>query len=249
MLERKKFLRLAGSSLSLVLALSVCGFGAPVDSSVGAAESKNLKEASGGEAVIVLNEQLFNKLLDAIFAELRPPTFSLSQLTRENQDPFAFASYREVTTSECGNSIQLEREIGGTKTAVRFRDGRITAQLAFSGTYNVALAGCVKFHGWADTNLNLYFDTARQSLSARFNVEDLHLLGVPSMAGGALVPLVQSALDQRINPLQILQTSQLSARLPVAGSGGSLQMRAADVRPEVIKDELRLHITYEFRKE
>jgi hypothetical protein len=202
------------------------------------------------EAIVILNEQFFNSLLDAIFSQLRPPSFPLNVVKQQKSEPrIVTAAFSEHPLADCPNLIELKKEAGGVKTRVSFANGKISAPMAFSGTYNIALLGCMRFEGWANTELTLYFDQARQTLSGRLNVEDIQLNGVPSLAGSVLVPLVQSSIDNRINPLQILQATQLTARLPILASGGSLQMRAQKVTPEIVRGELRLHIIYAFTKD
>jgi hypothetical protein len=153
---------------------------------------------------------------------------------------------KSAQPAQCASVIVLEREVGGVRTAVRFENGRITAPLAFSGSYAVALLGCIRFQGWAETTIRLDFDRARQVLSARVDVQDIHLSGVPSLANGVIVSLVQNSIDRRINPVEILQAAQLSARIPIAAAGGALRLLAKEVRPEIIPGSLRLHIIYEF---
>jgi len=201
-------------------------------------------------ATIIINEKLFSALLEAVFSQLKAPTYPLkladNRLPPAQNMKTAFAA---SATDECQNVIELKREVDGVKTAVSLKNGRINAPLAFRGTYYFSLVGCVTFQGWADTKLSLYFDQGRQTLSGRINVEDIHLTGLPSIAGGAIVPLVQNSIDQRINPVQILQASQLSASVPIAASGGVLKMRARSVTPEVMTGELRLRIVYDFARE
>jgi hypothetical protein len=212
--------------------------------------TKRVPSEEGPEATVVLNEQFFNSFLDAIFSQLRPPSFPLNIVKQQRSEPrIVNVAFREVPPADCPNLIELKKEAGGVKTRVNFANGKISAPLAFSGTYSIALLGCMRFEGWANTELTLYFDQARQTLSGRLNVEDIQLNGVPSLAGGVLVPLVQSSIDNRINPVQILQANQLTARLPVSASGGSLQMRAQKVTPEIVKGELRLHIVYAFTRD
>jgi hypothetical protein len=146
----------------------------------------------------------------------------------------------------CESVVMLEREMGGVRTEVRFENGRVVAPLAFRGNYSMALIGCITFQGWADTIINLNFDRERQVLTARVTVSDIHLNNIPSLASGALVRMVQNSIDSRINPIEILQATQVSTRLPIAGSGGALRMRATEIRPEVVPGALTLHIFYEF---
>jgi hypothetical protein len=194
-----------------------------------------------GEVVVVLNEQLFNALLDSVFALPQPPTFPLSQ--REGS--------AERRPGECASEIQLAREIAGTRTAVQFRDGRFTGTVAFRGSYVAPLVGCLNFEGWADTQLNLAFDQQRQALAARVEVKRVTLRGVPGLLSDGVTSLVQNALDQRVNPIEILRAEQVSAQLPLRRfqTGGSLRLRAREVRHEVLPGELRLRIVYEFVRE
>ena len=45
---------------------------------------------------------------------------------------------------------------------------------------------------------------------------------------------MQAAIDSRINPLKILRPEQLSSVVPIAPAGGSLRLRAREVRPEIV---------------
>jgi hypothetical protein len=126
---------------------------------------------------------------------------------------------------------------------VRFVEGRITAPVAFRGAYEPPLFGCVNFEGWADTAIDLEFDSAKQTLNARLRVREVNLRNVPSFGGGGLAGLVQDAIDSRVNPIELLRADQLGAGLPA--SRGSLRLRAKEVRHEVAGKELRLRIVYE----
>jgi hypothetical protein len=194
-----------------------------------------------GEVVVSLNEGLFNALLEAMFTLPNPPTFPLA----------GRANSSAGGGKNCASEIALAREMNGTRTAVRFQAGRILAPVAFSGSYDAPLIGCLKFEGWAETNLNLSFDGAKQALTARVEVKAVHLKKVPALFGDGLTGLVQDALDARFNPVEILRAEQLSARLPMTktGSGASLRLRAREVRHEVLANELRLRIVYEFVRE
>lgn len=203
------------------------------------------------EATVTLNEQFLNSLLDAVFTNLRAPSFPLSL---SKGDAPAAATTTEAlapakrVVNQCSSQIVLEREMSGVRTAVRFENGRIKAPLAFTGTYNTGLLGCMRFQGWADTLINLEFNRERQTLNAHVDVVDIHLNGVPQLANGVVVQMVQNAIDQRINPIEILQATQLTTRLPISAAGGALNLRAKDLRPEVIPGAVRLHIIYEFVK-
>jgi hypothetical protein len=221
--------------------------------------AREVAKTPPAEVTVTLNEQFFNALLETIFTNMKAPTFPLSLATNDQKknrsdeishasfnSPNVSLSYASVTPDVCESAVTLERESGGVKTAVRFEDGRILAPLAFKGSYSIALIGCVYFRGWADTAINLSFDRQRQVLSAHVTVEDIHLDNIPSLASGVIIRLVQNSLDSRINPIEILQAAQISTRLPIAGSGGALRMRATEIRPEVLNGALSLHIFYEF---
>jgi hypothetical protein len=209
------------------------------------------------EVTVTLNEQFFNSLLEAIFTRLKAPSFPLSIAKGEAEEKLPawaalekpgapLTAHANPGPGACESVVRLEREMGGVKTAVRFEQGRVVAPLAFTGSYSVALIGCINFQGWADTVINLDFDRERQVLSARVTIVDIHLNNIPSLASGAVVGLVQNSIDRRINPVEILQATQLSTRVSIAGSGGALRLRATEIRPEVVPGALSLHIFYEF---
>ena len=70
--------------------------------------------AQTAEVTLQLNEPFFDTLLDAVFTNLKEPDFDLSR------------------SSGCEEKVTLLREMNGVRTAVRFRDGKIYAPLAFS---------------------------------------------------------------------------------------------------------------------
>lgn len=181
-----------------------------------------------GEVVVVLYEDFLNALLEAIMEQPAPPKFPLSKSGGKG----------------CASEIVLARESEGRRTAVRFAEGRVGAVVAFRGSYEAPLLGCLNFEGWADTFFNLAFDAGRQAFTARVEVRDVSLKNVPSLMGGGLSGLVQDAIDKRVNPVEILRAEQLAARLPLA-QGSALRLRAKEVRHEVAGKELRLRIVYE----
>jgi hypothetical protein len=194
-----------------------------------------------GEVVVVLNERLFNALIESLFALPRPASFPLR----------GGESSAEKRPGECASEISLAREIAGTRTAVQLRDGRFTAPIAFRGSYSAPLVGCLKFEGWADTQLNLTFDPQRQALAARVEVRRVSLQNLPAMLSDGITSLVQKTLDERVNPVEILRAEQVSAQLPLRKlqAGGSLRLRAREVRHEILPGEVRLRIVYEFVRE
>lgn len=225
------------------------------------AQTREARASQVAEVTVTLNEKFFNALLDTIFARMKPPSFPLSITKSDSLKSDSAANQkRDVTvgasahrsnkanSQSCESVVVLEREAEGVRTAVRFENGRVVAPLAFKGSYSVALLGCINFRGWADTVINLSFDRERQVLSARVTVVDIHLTNIPSLASGVVVGLVQNSIDKRINPIEILRAAQLSARLPITGSDGALNLRATEIRPEVRPGALSLHIFYEFTR-
>jgi hypothetical protein len=221
-----------------------------------ATRAREVKTAPAAEVTVTLSEQFFNSLLDVIFTRLKAPSFplSLTRVEAEKNDtslsawkaPVFNLSRASLKPDNCASVVTLAREMNGVKTAVRFENGKVVAPLAFKGSYSVALIGCINFQGWADTVINLNFDRERQVLSARVTVLNIELSNIPSLASGVVIKLVQDSIDRRINPIEILQATQLSTRLPITGSGGALRMRATEIRPEVAPGALSLHIFYEF---
>jgi hypothetical protein len=196
-----------------------------------AAGARQERVSPAGEVAVVLGEGFLDALLVAVASLPEPPSFPLSK--------------GGGGKGKCESRVQLLREAAGVRTGVRFVEGSITAPVAFRGSYEAPLVGCLRFEGWADTSFRLEFDRARQVLGARVTVRELKLKNVPaSLLGGGLTGLVQDAIDDRVNPVEILRAEQLGARLPVTRAD-QLRLRARDVRHEVVGRELRLHIVYE----
>jgi len=82
----------------------------------------------------------------------------------------------------------------------------------------------------------------------RVRVLSVNLGGISSLASGILSRLVQSSIDRKINPIEILQTDKLSFVVPIQNAGGSLKMKATGVRHEVNNGVLNINIAYEFSK-
>jgi hypothetical protein len=96
--------------------------------------------------------------------------------------------------------------------------------------------------------VNLEFNRDRRAVVARFRLRDIHLNDVPTLANGALVNMVQTAIDRRYNPVDLFTLDQLSTRVNIQPAKGALQLRAKDIRPEITPAGLTLHVTYEFVK-
>jgi len=236
-------------ALSFLLIISACC----LDVSAQAASktrARTVSEQPAAEATVTLNEQFVNAFLEAMFTQLREPQFPLSiaeGMKEENQETVLAAHAPSKGVGQCASVIVLERERDGVKTAVRFEDGRIIAPLAFSGSYNAGL-GCLNFSGWANSVVTLEFDRERQALLARVRVEQVQLTGVPRLANGVVVSLVQSSIDKRFNPYELFKAEQVSTTVPIKAAGGSLRLRAREMRPEIIPGAVRIHIIYDFER-
>ena len=183
-----------------------------------------------GTAQIVLGDAFFNDVLGTILTEMNPPTFPLSPAG---------------AGQACGSQLTVLREGSGTKTAVRFDSKKLSAPIAFSGSYN-SIFGCFQFTGWAQANLELRYDTSQQAVFGQLNVETVNLDGVNPLVGGILTPLVQSTLNGRVNPILLIDGKQIAVSVPVAASNGTLQAAVKDVRAEVDQNALHLYIAYDF---
>ena len=114
--------------------------------------------------------------------------------------------------------------------------------------YDVPLLGCVDFTGWAETNVELNFDAGRQALLARVKVDNVHLNGAGGLGGGLIAKLLQSSVDKKVNPTEILNVEKISFLFPLESMGGNLRLRATEIRPEILPGELRVRIFYEMSK-
>ena len=192
--------------------------------------------------VISLSSTFVDGLLGTIFKDLGPPSFQLGsagpQLTGGEIRNAAFQG-------GCTNTITLAHEGSNTKTQVQFAGGKISAPLVFSGNYNL-LGNCTALKGWAQTTIELFFDQPKQTLYGRINVEGVNLENVAPFANTFVTVFVRTAIDSRVNPIEILRPQQLQMVLPVKASDGTVKATVKDVRSEVQDGSLRLHITYDF---
>lgn len=218
-------------------------------------------KAQQADVMISLNEQFFDSLLDALF-KAGEPKFPIAVVrerekrrTEEEGNVFAKASFKEGnkkldSKSEprhyCDESIKLQREIDGVKTAVRFRDGQIYAPIAFRGNYNPPLVGCVEFSGWAESIITLEFDNEKQSLIGRAKVTNVQLSGTRGVGSSIVTRLVQNSIDKKVNPMQILQMDKVSFAVPVQNAA-TLKMKAVGMRHEIANGALNVFISYQFQ--
>lgn len=210
------------------------------------------------EITISFSEQFFDALLDAIFMYAEPPRISLgksdtdqSRLVNPKVSPGAFSFADSVTavsgSAGCDKSIKLMRENNGVRTSVHFRDGKIIAQLAFTGNYDPPLIGCVPIAGIAETLLDLEFDQSSQRLIARAKVRDVSLNGTLGIGGSLIAKMVQGSIDKKINPIEIIRTDRVSFLLPVQNAN-AVRMKATGFTHDVSGGQLNVHVAYEFQK-
>ncbi|HEX5885006.1 MAG TPA: hypothetical protein VFY67_10755 [Pyrinomonadaceae bacterium] len=190
-----------------------------------------------GTVVIALEQSFIDAVMAATFSGLGTPTFQLGQAKGEER-------IEQTLFQGCTNMITLLPEGSGVKTGVQFRNGSVYAPMAFTGSYN--LAGCMQFKGWAQTQIRLRFDQEKQTVYGHVDVEGVNLEGVNPIANNFITVFVQSAIDQRINPLVLVTEQQLSLMIPVKASNGAVKARAKDVRAEVLEGSLKLYLMYEF---
>lgn len=212
-------------------------------------ESVRAPDPSGdppGTAVLVLNEQFFGTLLDTLFRDMSEPSFRLSsgpRLQRLADEPGV--TYVEAQAGGCTNQVTIAANEGGTQTSVKLQEGRISAPLAFRGSYNV-FGNCLNFRGSALANIDLIFKQDEQTLYGQINVQSVNLEGVSPAVSPFVTSFVQTAINQRVNPLVLMRGEQFTMAIPVQATGGTLKAQARDVRQEVKDGALRLHVTYDF---
>ena len=198
-----------------------------------------------GTAEVVLKQEFFNNVLATIFRDMNAPAFplGLSQTASENPDS---VKYGLLQNQPCESKITLLPEGSGVQTSLRFENEKIAAPLAFSGGYNSAF-GCFNFSGWGQAVLNLRFDPEQQTVFGVINVETVNIDGLSPIVSGLVTPLVQGTLNQRVNPIQMLQGKQIALNVPIAATDGRLQANVQDVRAEVKDNALHLYVIYDFK--
>ena len=187
-----------------------------------------------------IDEKFFDGLLGTIYQKLGPPTLKLSQSsTGPVIQPAVFQG------GECPSVLQLNQEGDNVKTGVRFTGGKITAPLAFTGSYSV-VGKCVQFKGTARAMVDLSFDQSKQTVFGALDVEDVALDNVSPLFSALVTTFVRTAINSRVNPFEVLRVSQLTLSLPIQATGGSLKAQVKDVRSEVQEGSLKLYLTYGF---
>ena len=205
--------------------------------------------AQTADVTVTLNEQFFDALLDSMFEHGGPPAIAIAKATTNEKNlkrGMSNGFAESARSGPCNETIRLLRETQSVRTAVRFREGKIYAPLAFSGSYNPPLIGCIDFSGYAETNIDLEFDRQAHSLIGRVRVLNVSLDGTAGIGSSVLTRMVQSSIDKRLNPIEILKAEKLSFNVPVQNS--SIRMEATAIRSEIANGALLIHIDYSFPK-
>jgi hypothetical protein len=197
---------------------------------------------TAGTVVVTLTNGFVQKFLATIFQDLGAPSFQLGEIAPSANTP---AIERIGFQQGCTNTITLAPEGSNIKTEVQFANGKIAAPLAFSGNYNL-LGNCMHFKGWAQTSIQLRFDEGSQTVYGQVNVDGVNLEGINPMANNFVTVFVRNAIDQRVNPLELIRAAQLQLMIPVKASNGEVKARVKDVRAEMLDGSLKMHILYEF---
>lgn len=196
-----------------------------------------------GTAQIVLKEAFFNEVLSVIFRDMKPPAFPLmADGPVSNEAAPVYAAFQ--AEQPCDGTIRLLAEGSGVKTGARFDENRITAPMAFAGSFDSPF-GCLRFTGWAQTGLDLTFDAQQQTVFGRVNVETVNLDGANPILSGFVTPLVQTTLNNRVNPVRVLQGEQIALNLPIASAGGVIKATVTDVRADISDKALNLYVVYD----
>lgn len=196
-------------------------------------------QPASNTVVIAVNSGFFDDLLGTVFRDLGPPAFNLAQ--SEPEPGMQMAAMQQG----CTNTITLMPEGNNSKTQVQFAGGKILAPMVFTGSYNL-LGNCIQFKGSAQNSIELRFDQQQQTVYGQLNVDAVDLEGVNPLANNFVTVFVRNAIDQRINPLELIRAPQLQLAIPVKASNGAVKALVKDVRAEVLDGTLRLHISYEF---
>ena len=198
-----------------------------------------------GTAQIILKQDFFNEVLKTIFRDMNAPSFPLALNENREIQPTGKPSYAMLQGGGCDGRITLLPEGSGVQSVLKFENGKIIAPLAFKGSYS-SMFGCINFSGWTQANLELRFDPAQQTVLGQLNIETVNLDGGAGILGGIVTPLVQKTLNDRVNPIQILQGRQIALSLPIAATNGTMKANVKDVRSEIKDNALNLFVIYEF---
>ncbi len=197
---------------------------------------------TSGTVAVTVDEKFFDSLLGTVFQKLGPPQLKLSQSKSASlMQPALFQA-------ACNSVLELVLDGSNVKTGVQFTGGKITAPIAFRGSYSI-LNTCTQFSGWAKTSVDLSFDQEKQTVFGQLNIDEVTLDNTSPIVSALVTAFVRKTITEKVNPFEVLRVSQLALSVPVRVSGGSVNAKVKDVRAEVQEGSLRLYITYDFNAE
>ncbi|MEO8073687.1 MAG: hypothetical protein ABI891_04685 [Acidobacteriota bacterium] len=199
-----------------------------------------------GTATVVLNQQFFDTILGTIFRDMNAPAFPLN-LTGQNtyQSGIHPEKIAFQQNGGCDGKITLLPEGSGVKTGVRLENGKITAPLAFQGS-TLLFGNCINFTGWAQADFNLRYDETQQTVFGQIDVQTINLDGITPLLSGVVTPIVQTTLNNRVNPVTILRGQQLALNLPISATDGTLNAKVKDIRADIKENALNFYVIYDF---
>jgi hypothetical protein len=197
---------------------------------------------TSGTVAVTVDEKFFDSLLGTVFQKLGPPQLKLSQ--NQPASPMKPAVFQAA----CSNTLELVPDGSNVKTGVQFTGGKITAPIAFRGSYSI-LTTCAQFSGWAKTSVDLSFDQEKQTVFGQLNIDEVTLDNISPIVSAMVTAFVRKTITEKVNPFEVLRVSQLALSVPLRVGGGSVSARVKDVRAEVQEGSLRLYIVYDFNAE
>ena len=197
---------------------------------------------TSGTVSVTVDEKFFDSLLGTVFQKLGPPQLKLSQT--QSASPMQPAVFQAT----CSNTLELVPDGSNVKTRVQFTGGKITAPIAFRGSFSI-LTSCTQFSGWAKTSIDLSFDQEKQTVFGQLNIDEVTLDNTSPIVSTLVTAFVRKTITEKVNPFEVLRVSQLALSVPVRVSGGNVTARVKDVRVEVQEGSLRLYLTYDFNAE
>jgi hypothetical protein len=203
--------------------------------------------ASAQRATVTLS--LDDRFFDALFESVFKNGGSLDFPLEDSGKSTSANNARELSIlgPSCAEMISIRKESTAGKTIARLAEGKILLPMAFSGTYDPPLLPCLDYSGFAETELLLEFDRKSQTLVGKIVVNKVVLSGTRGVGSGFVARMVQSSIDKRVNPIEIVGLEKVSLMIPVQNSA-NISMRAVDVKHRITKGLLTLTITYEFSR-
>ena len=99
--------------------------------------------------------------------------------------------------------------------------------------------------GWAKIRFVEVGGGRKNAIVGRATVSNVNLSGTGGVGSSLLARFVQSSIDEKVNPIEIVRLDKLSFLLPIQNSG-KLKMKATNVRHQVRDRTIDVYIAYEF---